>query len=114
MSDYSARQGDIIWLNFDPQTGHEQKGRRPAVVLSNNIANNLLNTRAIVCPISSTRKNIPIQPELDKRTTTQGVILCDQVRTVDLVARKAEYIESIPNELLLETVDIVYGLIEVC
>jgi mRNA interferase MazF len=112
VNDYSARQGDIIWLDFDPQAGHEQKGRRPAVVISNNLANRLLNTRAIVCPISSTNKGIPIQPELDNRTSTRGVILCDQVRTVDLVARKAIFIESMPFDLLQETIDIVYGLVE--
>ena len=113
MSEYSARQGDIVWVNFDPQAGHEQKGRRPAVVISNPVANNLLNTRAIVCPISNTNKGIPVQPVLDSRSITQGVILCDQVRVVDLVARKAEYIEQLPTDLLLEVVDIVYALIEI-
>lgn len=113
MSAYSAQQGDIVWICFDQQTGHEQKGRRPAVIVSNETANSLLNTRAIVCPISSTNKSIPIQPMLDTRTKTQGVVLCDQVRTVDLAARKAEYIEVIPEDLLLEIIDIVFGLIEV-
>jgi mRNA interferase MazF len=50
---------------------------------------------------------------LDSRTITQGVILCDQVRVVDLIARKAEYIEQLPTDLLLEVVDIVYALIEI-
>ena len=113
MSDYSAQQGDIVWLYFGSPSGHEQKGHRPALVISNAIANNLLNTRAIVCPITSTDKRIPIQPSLDNRTKTQGVILCDQVRTVDLSARKAEFIEAVPKDLLLEAIDIVYGLIEV-
>ena len=109
---YAPKQGDIIWLNFDPQAGHEQKGRQPAVVISNCDANRLLNTRAVVCLISSTNKGICVQPALDCRTQIQGVVLCDQVRTVDLVARKAEFIEAMPNDLLLETIDIVYSLIE--
>jgi mRNA interferase MazF len=112
VSNYVAKQGDIIKLNFDPQAGHEQKGRRPAIVISNADANVLLNTRAIVCPVSSTNKGIVIQQELDNRTITQGVILCDQVRTMDLQARKAEYIEPLPEDILLEIIDIVYGLIE--
>ena len=112
MSDSVFKQGDIIWLNFDHQAGHEQKGRRPAVILTNVDDNRLLNSRAIVCPISSTNKGIPIQPALDARIKTQGVILCDQVRTVDLIACKAEYIEALPNDLLLASIDIVYGLIE--
>ena len=105
-------QGDIVWINFDPQKGHEQKGRCPAVVLSNADANRLLNTRAILCPISNTDKGIPTQPKLDGRTKTQGVVLCDQVRTVDIVARKAEFIEVMPRDILLEVSDIVYSFIE--
>ena len=113
MSAYNPRQGDIIWLNFDPQAGHEQRGRRPAVVISNSDANRILHTRAVVCPITNPNKGIPVQPALDSRTKTQGVVLCDQVRAVDHVARKAEYVEQLPKDLLEEIVDIVYGLIEV-
>ena len=112
MKEYVARQGDIVWLDFSPQTGHEQAGRRPAAVISNSTANRVLNTRVIVVPISNTNKGIPIQPQLDGRTTVQGVLLCDQVRAVDLVARKAVFIEELPQDLLFEVVDIVYGMIE--
>jgi mRNA interferase MazF len=112
VSGYVARQGDIIKLNFDPQSGHEQSGRRPAIVISNADANFILNTRAIVCPITRTNKGIVVQPLLDSRTRTQGAILCDQIRTVDLQTRKAEYIEPLPEDILLEVIDIVYGMIE--
>jgi len=112
VSKRTFHQGDIVCLDFDPQSGHEQKGRRPAVIVSNADANRLLNTKAIVCPITSTQKGIPIQPLLDTRTKTQGVVLCDQVRTVDLVAQNSEYIEQIPQDILREVIDIVYGLIE--
>jgi mRNA interferase MazF len=112
MSDYLPKQGDIIRLNFDLQVGHEQKGRRPAVVVSNDTANRFLNTRAIVCPVTHTNKGIPIQPVLDERTDTQGVVLCDQVKTIDYVARRVEYIERLPEDILDEVIDIVYGMIE--
>jgi mRNA interferase MazF len=113
VSGYRAVQGDIVWLNFDPQAGHEQKGRRPAVIVSNNIANNFLSTRAMVCPITHTNRKTPLQPPLDARTATQGVILCDQARILDLNARKAEYIEKLPDDILEEAVDIIFGLIEI-
>jgi mRNA interferase MazF len=111
-SSYRPEQGDIVWLNFGTQSGHEQRGRLPAVIISNNTANRLFNTRAIVCPITSTNKNIPVQPPLDDRTAVQGVVLCDQVRTVDLASRNAEYIEKLPGDILHEVIDIVYGMIE--
>jgi mRNA interferase MazF len=110
---YTPKQGDIIWLDFNPQAGHEQAGRRPALVISNNIANELLGGRAMVCPITSTNKRLSLHPTLDERTKTQGVILCDQARMQDLRARHAEFIESSPSELLKHAVDIVFSLIEV-
>ncbi|MDR0365612.1 MAG: type II toxin-antitoxin system PemK/MazF family toxin [Bifidobacteriaceae bacterium] len=116
MSGYQARQGDIIRLNFDPhfdpQSGHEQAGRRPAVVVSNATANQFLRKRAMVCPITRTDKGIPIQPRLDSRTETAGVVLCDQARILDLEARDAEYVEQLPPDILHEVIDIIYGLIE--
>ena len=112
MSVYRANRGDIIWLVFDPHAGNEQQGRRPAVVISNADANDFLNGRAMVCPISKTNKGFPLQPALDERTVTQGVVLCDQVMVLDLDARHAHYIEKIPVDILHEVVDIIYGMIE--
>ena len=109
---YTAKQGDIVWLEFDLRHGHEQQGRRLAVVISNSVANEFLNGRAIVCPITSTNKNFPVQPLLDERTDTQGSILCDQVMAMDLKARHAEFIEELPKDILFEAIDIVYGMIE--
>ena len=102
----------VVWLDFDPQAGHEQRGRRPAVVISNVVANRVLHTRAFVCPITRTDRDYPFQPRLDGRTETTGVVLCDQVRVVDLVAWRAEFVETMPEDVLREAVDIVYGFIE--
>ena len=113
MSEYKAKQGDIVWLEFSPAAGNEQSGRRPAVIISNNTANNFLNKRAVVCPISSTNKGYPVQPVLDDNMKTTGVVLCDQVMPVDLIARHAEFIEELPAAILSEVVDIVYGMIEI-
>jgi mRNA interferase MazF len=107
-----VKQGDIIWLDFDPQTGHEQKGRRPALVVSNETFNNF-SKLAIVCPITSTDKNYPFHVKLDKRTKTTGVILCDQTRTLDINARNYEFIETVPEDILFDIVDIINGFIEI-
>jgi mRNA interferase MazF len=110
---YHAQQGDIIWLDFDPQAGHEQKGRRPAFVVSNNRFNRFEKTTAMVCPITKTDRSIPIQVKLDERTKTSGVILCDQAKILDLQERNAAFIESAPEDILFEVTDIIGGFIAI-
>jgi mRNA interferase MazF len=107
-----VNQGWILWLDFDPQIGHEQNGRRPALVVSNKTFNNFSNL-AIVCPITNTNKNYPFHIKLDKRTKTTGVILCDQARTLDIKARHYEFIETVPEDILFEVVDIINGFVEI-
>ena len=107
-----VRQGDIIWLDFDPQIGHEQKGRRPALVLSNDTLN-MFSELPLVCPITNTDKGYPFHVELDHRTKTTGVVLCDQAKMSDINARRYEFIERIPDDILLEVLDILKGFIEV-
>jgi mRNA interferase MazF len=107
-----VKQGHIIWLDFDPQAGHEQKGRRPALVISNETFNTFSNL-AIVCPITNTNKNYPFHIKLDERTRTTGVILCDQTRTLDINARNFEFIELLPADILFEVLDIIFGFIEI-
>jgi mRNA interferase MazF len=111
---YSARQGDIIWLTLDPQAGHEQKGRRPALVVSNNTFNSLaFNNGAMVCPITSKDKNYPLHMRLDTRTKTSGVIMCNQAKILDLRERDAVFIETAPEDIVAEAVDMINGLIEI-
>ena len=106
-----VRQGHLIWLDFDPQIGYEQKGRRPALVISNETFNNF-SKLAIVCPITNTDKNHPFHVKLNEKTKTKGVILCDQARTLDINARNYEYIEIIPEDILSDALDIIVGFIE--
>ena len=107
-----VEQGDIIWLDFDPQIGHEQKGKRPALVVSNKTFNNFSNL-AIVCPITNTNKKHPFHIKLDKRTKTTGVILSDQSKTLDINARNYEFIEKVPADILWDVIDIISGFIEI-
>jgi len=109
---YEPKQGDIIWLTLDPQAGHEQKGRRPALVVSNNSFNGITGTGSMVCPITNTDRGLHIQPQLDERTQTTGFIMCDQAKILDLSERKAEFIETAPEDIVFEAVDIIIGFVE--
>ena len=108
-----VKQGDIIWLTFDPQAGHEQSGRRPAIVISNGSFSQITTKFAMVCPITKTDKSFPFHVRLDERTKTEGVILCDQAKIFDITARNCEFIEHVPKDIISDVVDIVSGFIEI-
>jgi len=107
-----VKQGDIIKLNFDPQAGHEQKGRRPAMVISNATFSQVTRTAAMVCPITRTDKKLPFHISLDDRTQTTGMVLCDQAKIVDIQARNFEFVENAPEDIVLDILDVVAGFIE--
>lgn len=108
----NIKQGSIIKIDFNPQKGHEQKGYRPAIVISNDFFNTHSNM-TIVCPITNTHKKYPLHVDLDKRTTTTGCILCEHVKAVDLSSRKYQFIEMIPHDLLEKVIDITFSEIEI-
>lgn len=107
-----VKQGDIIKLNFNPQAGHEQSGRRPALVISNNSFTKVTRSEAMVCPIADTNKNLPFHIRLDGRTQTTGAVLYDQANIIDLRARNFEFVEEAPKDILIEVIDIINGFIE--
>lgn len=106
-------QGDIIKLNFNPQTGHEQGGRRPALVVSNADFSKITKKAAMVCPITRTNKCLPFHISLDDRTQTTGVVLCDQAKIIDIHARNFEIIEKAPSDITMNVVDTIKGFIEI-
>ena len=111
MKNGRIEQGDIIKLDLNPTKGHEQSDFRPALVVSNekfNARTNLL----LICPISSTANGFPMHVLL-KNTATTGEVKCEQVKAIDPKARQISYVESVPKEILLEAVDIVYGSVEI-
>jgi len=108
---YVPEQGDIVYLEFDPQAGHEQKGKRPALIVSNNTFNQFTKL-AMVCPITNTKRNFPLHIELDERTKTHGVIMCEQVKSLDIIARNAAFFEKVPKDLLEEVTDIIVSFVE--
>lgn len=108
---YQVQQGDIIKINLNPTRGHEQSGYRPALVISNNFFNRKTNM-TIVCPITNTNNNFPLHVELDERTKTTGVVLCEHLKFLDTSAREIIFVEKIPEDLLENVIDIVNCEIE--
>jgi len=109
---YIPNQGDIIYLDFNPQAGHEQNGRRPALVVSNETYNNITKM-ALVCPITNTNRNFPLHVPLDLCTKTTGYIMCEQVKALDISVRNASLIEIAPSNIIQEVFDILYGIVEI-
>ncbi|MBC7962311.1 MAG: endoribonuclease MazF [Steroidobacteraceae bacterium] len=96
---YTPERGDIVWLTFTPQAGHEQAGRRPALVLSPGAYNRKVGL-AIFCPITSQVKGYPFEVAVPQGLPVGGVILSDQVKSLDWKARKAEFVCKLPDSLL--------------
>ncbi len=97
-------RGDLVWLTFDPQAGHEQAGRRPAVVLSPAAYNGKVGL-ALLCPITSRIKGYPFEVTLPEGLPVHGAVLADQVKSLDWRARRAERMGTIPGHLVSEILD---------
>lgn len=111
VSDYIPEQGDIVIIEFDPQAGHEQKGRRPALVISNGTFNSRTKL-AWFCPITNTVRGFPLHVVLDERTNTTGVIMCEQSKSLDFSARNVQFKEKIPLDILENVLNKTYSIIE--
>jgi len=109
MARYVPQKGDLIALSFDPQSGHEQRGRRPALVISNYLFNKHTGL-AIVCPITNRDRKIPFHLPVPASSSITGFVMVDQVKSFDYVARKAKFIERAPEKLLSD----VMGVLDVC
>ena len=108
---YSPNQGDIIMIDFDPQKGHEQKGRRPALVVSNDEFYKRTNL-AMVCPITNTISDFPAHIALDGKTQTTGEIMCEQAKCLDINSRNAVYVEYVSDDILDEAIDLVCSFVQ--
>ena len=91
------RRGNIVRVDMNPVSGHEQGNIRPVLVMNDVPLPGGIN---IVLPITTKEKSYPLEVELDNRTTTQGVILCFQMRTLDLNARHAVFVENAPQDIV--------------
>ncbi len=107
---YVPDAGDLVWLNFAPQAGHEQTGRRPALVLSPLTYNDKASL-AVVCPITSRAKGYPFEVSLPKGLMIGGVILADQLKSLDWRERRTERAGKAPRSVLEETLDRISALL---
>lgn len=98
---YTPGGGDVVWLTFNLQAGHEQTGRRPAVVLSPAAYNSRVGL-AILCPITSQVKRYPFEVAVPGGLLVSGVVLADQVKSLDWRAREAEFICTLPPSTVSE------------
>ena len=96
---YVPERGDLVWVDFDPQAGHEQAKRRPALVLSRS-AYNVRAGLFLICPVSSKIKGYPFEVALSAGGTISGVVLADQVKSFDWSARSVAFIEKVPASVL--------------
>ena len=98
---YVPDRGDAVWITLDPQAGHEQAGRRPALVLSPSSSNGRVGL-ALFCPITNQAKGYPFEVPLPAGLSITGVVGADQVKSLDWRVRKASRIDVIPEEVVVQ------------
>ena len=109
MAPYAPKQGDFVGLSFDPQSGHEQKGRRPALVVSRDLFNRRTGL-AIVCPVTNTDRNIPFHVPVPDDLPLSGFVMVEQVKSVDYASRRARRIGRATPEVM----DEVLAILDAC
>ncbi len=105
-----AERGDIVWLHFNPHANHEQRGRRPALVISPSAYNRKVGL-ALFCPITSVVKGYPFEVELPEEVEADGAVLADQIRNLDWRARNAERWCTAPADVVEETTARILALV---
>jgi mRNA interferase MazF len=109
MKTYIPKKGDFIAVSFDPQSGHEQKGRRPALVVSNTLFNDQTGL-VIVCPLTTTDRGYPFHVAVTGNPRVKGFVMVEQIKSIDYRARQAKGIGKASNDLL----DEVLSLLDAC
>lgn len=109
---YVPERGDAVWLDFDPQAGHEQAGRRPAIVISPSAYNKKVGL-ALLCPITNQIKGYPFEVLIPKGYKVAGVILSDQVKSLDWQFRKIRYICGFDQTIVADVIQKMSVLIKI-
>jgi mRNA interferase MazF len=109
--EYVPERGDAVWITLDPHAGHEQAGRRPALVLSPSAYNGRVGL-ALLCPITTQVKGYPFEVPLPAGLPVAGVVGADQVKSLDWRARKATRIAAVPKEIVAQVVTRLQTLLE--
>ena len=108
---YVPERGHVVWLDFDPQLGHEQQGRRPALVLSPRLYNKPSGL-ALLCPITNQAKGYPYEVEIPDGLKVTGVVLADQIKNMAWQPRRAAFICDMPSPVLEEVLEKLLTLID--
>jgi mRNA interferase MazF len=103
VKEYIPKQGDIVYVDFNPTKGHEQKGKRPGIVVSKNVFNKNTNM-VIVCPITSNIKDYPTHYVLEDSKKIKGSVLCEHIRSIDFKTRNIKFIEKASENDLLSII----------
>ena len=103
VSQYTPERGDIVWIQLNPQIGHEQQGTRPVLALSAKEYNNKTGM-GIFCPITSRMKGLPFEVKLPEELEIRGVVLADQIKSLDWRGRNASFICKVPEETIEEVI----------
>ena len=106
---YIPHRGDLVWLDFSPQAGYEQKGKRPAIIISPKEYNKKTQL-ALCCPITSNRKAYPFEVVL-REQKIKGVILSDHLKSLDWKVRKAKFIEQAKTQTVSECMEKIMMLV---
>jgi mRNA interferase MazF len=112
MPTYCPKRGDVVWISFTPQAGHEQAGHRPALVLSPQSYNRKVGL-AILCPVTNQVKGYPFEVEIPTGLKASGAVLSDQVKSMDWLARKASRLCSLPEATVRQVLNKVGTLLDV-
>ena len=110
MVKYIPEQGDIVALSFDPQSGHEQKGRRPAIIISNKTFNKHLGL-AFACPITNTKRDFPFHVKVESDNIT-GYIMSEQMKSIDYSSRNIKFIEKANQNTINQILGIIDSIIQ--
>ena len=109
---YVPERGDIAWMCFDPQAGHEQAGRRPALILSPREYNHRVGL-TLLCPVTHQIKGYPFEVLLPKGLKATGAVLADQLKSMDWNARRAEFICKAPDAVVFDVIGKAQSLLSV-
>jgi mRNA interferase MazF len=105
MPAYIPRKGDFVAVSLDPQSGHEQRGRRPALVISNDLFNKHTGL-CIACPITSTRRDYPFHVSIPDGHDVTGYVMVEQVKSLDFRTRKVRRIGKAPDQVMQEALSL--------
>jgi len=109
MPSYIPQKGDFVIVTFDPQSGHEQRGRRPALVISNTLFNQHTGL-AMVCPITNTARHVPFHVKVPDQSSLTGYIMVEQIKSIHYTSRNIQFVEKAPQVILND----VLGILDAC